>query len=372
MFNISPMNILLLFNHGKIVGGGELSFLRYANHLAHMRDVNLTIFVPKDGNLPEFLKIDQDKIISFDLPSLRRRPYEAKSAIMNLHRMFRALRPDVAHANGSRVALFSNMAKLNTKTKVIWHVRIAKRDIIDPILMLSEGIIANSNKTKNERFPAGTRKMKKIRVIYNGFEIDEMREKLERKEKKKAKDTSVTLSSASRLETGKGLEYMLAFAEILSWREDIRVLVAGKGPMEKTLKGIPKNLRANFPGYMPVEDILCSSDIICFPSLVDSFGNLVVESMIAGKPCMVSRFSGASEIYPVKELVFDPKSFCEFERSFHLARNRIEDQSTVQLLISSSERFSIKRHVQEVLEFYDQIISDHQRSIRNLLIARLP
>lgn len=348
------MKILLLFNHGNIVGGGEISFIRYINYLSATRkDIEIRVFVPQQeqNNMIKFLNLQKDKIISFKLPSFKSNPQHVISAVLELRKIIKSFRPQIVHANGSRVALYANLSKLFTETKTIWHVRISQKDLIDPLLIsLSDGIIANSRKTLKERF----KNNKKIRVIYNGFNISEIREKTENFPKTRRKE--IVIGSAGRLEPGKGFEYMLNFTEILSQKEKISVLLAGTGPMEQILKSIPKNQKALFPGYLKLEEILRKSHVICFPSLVDSFGNLVVESMAAGKPCMVSKYCGASEVYPLKELIFDPKSYNEFTKSFSLAKNNIDNLKIKETLQKESEKYSIEKHSNDTLEFYKDIL----------------
>lgn len=353
------MKVLILFNHGKIVGGGEISFIRYINSLIHIKELEILVIVPSGGDLANFLKIDQSKIVTLEIPSFRAGPRKVVLSLLRLSKIFKDFKPDVVHANGSRVALYSGIVKLFfPKTKVIWHVRISERDILDPLLFtLSDGIIANSKKTMKRRFSIyGLAKRRdKIRIIYNGFNIEELREKLQ-STRKGEKDTSeLVIGSAGRLEGGKGFEYMLNFLEMLSHKEKVSALLAGSGPLKSVLKNIPRNLKTFFFDHLPLERFLVATDIVCFPSLVDSFGNLVIESMIAGKICMVSRHCGASEVYPLKELIFEPMRFNDFSRCFYLAKDLMTDERTSETLKRESLRFSIENHIREVLSFYKEL-----------------
>lgn len=353
------MKLLLIFNHNRIIGGGEISFARYINHISRRKDLEVSVFIPSGGDLEKHLKIDKTKIISFEIPSFKSNPKKVVECVVNFYKIFKALKPDIVHANGSRVALYSNIAKIFTNTKTIWHVRITEKDLLDLILVpTSDGIIANSKRTLEKRFSWLTenKRGKKIKVIYNGFDISEIRDRLKKAVSSIHKyQDHIVIGSAGRLELGKGFEYLLNFAEILSYREKIQLVLAGTGPLEDKFKEIPKNLKAVFPGYVPIENILKVSDIICFPSLVDSFGNLVVESMIAGRLCMVSEKSGASEIYPIDALKFNPKSFKSFSRSFYYAKENIYNSELSQNLQGEAEKFSIDRHSESVLEYYRTI-----------------
>lgn len=358
------MKVIFMFNRWNVIGGGEITFASLINHLSQRKDLDVFVFIPSGGNgekkVREIINLDEEKIFCFETPSFRGEKRKVFHAILQFRDLFKKIKPDIVHANGSRIALYSNLAKV--KTKVIWHVRISQKDFLDLLLFpLSDGIIANSQKTKRERFRwfRFMEKSKKIRVIYNGFQIDKIREIANKTHTSKEKFglSGTTIGGAGRLESGKGFEYMLTFLEIISKKEKISSIIAGEGPLKNFLKSMNKNLKAVFPGYMAIEDLLSVSDILCFPSVVDSFGNLVVESMIVGKPCLVSCLAGASEIYPIKELIFSPYSFSEFSKAFHYAKENLQNESLREILQKESENFSIEKKAGEVLEFYKEIIS---------------
>ncbi len=74
-------------------------------------------------------------------------------------------------------------------------------------------------------------------------------------------------------------------------------VLVGSGPREEELKRrIPDGV---FPGYLTDGDLCsayASSDILLFPSVTETFGNVVLEAIASGVPAVVSDVGGCREI----------------------------------------------------------------------------
>lgn len=89
-----------------------------------------------------------------------------------------------------------------------------------------------------------------------------------------------------------------AFKAVCSLRNDVQLIVVGDGPylneMRQNLQGFP----AYFTGYLSGERLLktfASSNLFVFPSLTDTFGNVVLEAQASGLPVVVSDQGGPCE-----------------------------------------------------------------------------
>ncbi len=89
-----------------------------------------------------------------------------------------------------------------------------------------------------------------------------------------------------------------AFKKLCASRNDVQLIVVGEGPywdeMRHNLAGFP----AYFTGYLGGEKLqrtFASCDLFVFPSLTDTFGNVVLEAQASGLPVIVSDQGGPSE-----------------------------------------------------------------------------
>lgn len=101
-----------------------------------------------------------------------------------------------------------------------------------------------------------------------------------------------------RIVKEKNLDILAESMEILSGkRKDISLVVAGGGPyFEEYRKRIPNSL---FLGHLETEElakVYASSDIFVFPSVTETFGNVIVEAMASGLPPVCAKSFGASEL----------------------------------------------------------------------------
>jgi len=82
--------------------------------------------------------------------------------------------------------------------------------------------------------------------------------------------------------------------------KNLKVIVAGKDKADKYLEKIAKlNLTDTFeflPSVDAVEEYYHAVDIFVLPALIEEFGRSVLEAMACGKPVVVSKTVGSSEI----------------------------------------------------------------------------
>ena len=80
-------------------------------------------------------------------------------------------------------------------------------------------------------------------------------------------------------------------------------MIAGDGPdlpglqAQAAAKGLTGHIR--FAGAVPgLQDLLAQSDILLHPSRYESFGMVLFEAMLAGRPALCGANAGAAEIMP--------------------------------------------------------------------------
>jgi phosphatidylinositol alpha-mannosyltransferase len=105
------------------------------------------------------------------------------------------------------------------------------------------------------------------------------------------KNTKPTIVFLGRLVKRKGCVQLLeAFAQLAIKEPDARLIIAGDGPLRKSLEAKSLKLdiadKVEFLGFISEEEkprLLASASIACFPSLYgESFGIVLIEAMAAG------------------------------------------------------------------------------------------
>jgi len=100
---------------------------------------------------------------------------------------------------------------------------------------------------------------------------------------------------ASRLVWEKNLDTLIAFYQLNEQRgKPYNILVAGDGMAKDELENTMPN--AHFFGKLSHEElsiVYASADIFFFPSITETYGNVVVEAMASGLPCVIANGGGS-------------------------------------------------------------------------------
>lgn len=118
---------------------------------------------------------------------------------------------------------------------------------------------------------------------------------------------SIKLLYVGRISKEKNVDMLLkVYSELNSKGKDFTLYFVGEGPYLRELKAKTEGLdKIEFLGPLFGEELAqayASADIFVFPSLTDTFGNVVLEAQASGLPCVVMNQGGP------KEIVLDGKS----------------------------------------------------------------
>lgn len=162
----------------------------------------------------------------------------------------------------------------------------------------SDQIIVCSDYMKNVLHTTFHTKNEKMSIIPNGIDplITELRTEDLFPELRKKK----YIFAIGRIVKEKGFETIIEAASIAKERQlDFFFVVAGKGPMLETYRRQISNLQLeshiSFVGYVTDEQrnaLITGSELAVIPSLYEPFGIVVLETMILGKPTIVSNTGG--------------------------------------------------------------------------------
>ncbi len=175
----------------------------------------------------------------------------------------------------------------------------------------SDRIIVNSNYMWKELVTVFNTDNKKLRIINNGIDLgkfDNMAVDPVFRQNYAAGNEKIVFF-VGRLVNEKGVHVLLnAIPEILKNYNDVKFVIAGKGPCLNNLIELSEQLnithKVYFTGFVSEEVLLklykCS-DIAVFPSTYEPFGIVALEGMVAGIPVVVSDVGGLSEIVDHRE-----------------------------------------------------------------------
>ncbi len=157
-------------------------------------------------------------------------------------------------------------------------------------------IIANSRYTRDRLISRYKAPKEKIRVIYNGIDMEEF--KVAREDGRKI------VLYFGRLTLHKGVDYFLEAAKkVLQFIPNARFIVAGSGEQLPNL--IEKAIRLGiadkviFTGWISDEEVkrlYAIADVYVLPSISEPFGITILEALASGTPAIVSKNSGVKEV----------------------------------------------------------------------------
>jgi len=111
-------------------------------------------------------------------------------------------------------------------------------------------------------------------------------------------DDDIVVTFVSRLVWEKELNtYIESVKRIQKKNPRVRALVVGDGPAQKEVE--EKLPQAHFTGFVTGEELArayASSDVFLFPSHTETFGNVTLEAMASGLPCLVADAIGSKSL----------------------------------------------------------------------------
>lgn len=140
--------------------------------------------------------------------------------------------------------------------------------------------------------------LKDVNVMFNGVDIDFFIP-----DKTKKQEDIPLILYVGNLDSLKGLNDLIESANITTKYSSANFIIAGKGPLEKSLKKKIKSLnletRFIFTGYLNKKDLLDTyqkSKVFVLPSYHEGFPSSILEAMSCELPVIATNVPGSSEI----------------------------------------------------------------------------
>jgi glycosyltransferase involved in cell wall biosynthesis len=182
--------------------------------------------------------------------------------------------------------------KLDNATTRKYYIRMDKS-----CCKRADHLICISDVIKNETKRYGITD-DKMTIIHNGIDAD--RFQVKNNFRSELGLDGPVIGYIGRLEPHKGVEHLLRAAVNI----DAEFLLVGGGSDQNRLEELVKKLgiqnKTKLTGYVPYEEIpayYATVDMVVYPTLYEPLGNVVLESMAAGKPIIASNVDGIPEIF---------------------------------------------------------------------------
>ncbi len=297
--------VIVVSNHGDIVGGGEISLLTLLKGLNRSR-WDPVVVVPSDGDVARRCRALGIPTHVIPLPSLRLPGSAVFRSIAALRRLARDTHAMLFHANGSRALFYAGLAGRLTNRPVVWHLRLWRPDpLLDWLLArLATRTIATSEavRTRLQRWPEAHRRCS---VVPNGIDVEAFtssRDPGKLRETLGVPSTVQLIGTVGRLVPFKGHRYLLeAMARLRERSPAIHLLIVGEGPERETLEQAVRDLgiagAVKFLGHRTdVADLLALMEVFVLPSEAEDFGRVLLEAMVMGRPIVATASGGVPEI----------------------------------------------------------------------------
>lgn len=125
-------------------------------------------------------------------------------------------------------------------------------------------------------------------------------------------DDETVVCYVSRLAWEKGLRSLIDTGKLVLEKDKrVRVLIAGDGPAMAEMKNeFPEAIYTGFVFGEDLAKVYASSDVFFFPSITETFGNVVLEAMASGLPAVVADATGSKSLVVdgVTGLISDPRN----------------------------------------------------------------
>lgn len=196
----------------------------------------------------------------------------------------------------SAVSRYRNNSSISLKMRIYDALLFWEKDFMDKVLMhRCDAIVVKSKQMRDEVSTLYNVPLDKINVIYNGINFNrfayaqpkvEILKQIDNLDKRK-----IIITSCGRLDRMKNVSFLIQAFLKMRQKENCLLLIIGDGQERNILEtmanenGIHRSVR--FIGHHKnVEDYFAVSDVFALTSTYEPFGNVWVEAMAAGLPCI--------------------------------------------------------------------------------------
>jgi glycosyltransferase involved in cell wall biosynthesis len=115
---------------------------------------------------------------------------------------------------------------------------------------------------------------------------------------------------------------VVRLADAFATLDEGSLVFAGDGPLRTQLEGRERVRLLGRVAHQRVADLVAASDVVCQPSLIEPFGQVVLEALASERPVVATRIGGPAELVtPETGVLVDPGSVDLIESGLRAAAN---------------------------------------------------
>jgi glycosyltransferase involved in cell wall biosynthesis len=202
-----------------------------------------------------------------------------------------------------------------------------------------------------------------VTVIHLAFDVPSLAGTPEDRSRLRAElglDGRLAIGCVARMSPNKGHTYLFEAIRDLEDDLDVRLLLVGEGdaaPYREQARRTGVADRTLFLGHRAdVPALLQAMDVVVLPSLSESFSQVIIETLAAGRPLVVTDVGGAREVVTDGEnaLLVPPRDSSALRDAIRrVATDDVLREGLVARSRPSVGRFSVGQMVREHLELYE-------------------
>lgn len=198
--------------------------------------------------------------------------------------------------------------------------------------------------------------------VFNAIDFDENKIEENFKVKMNKYNNEIKFVFIGTLNKSKGIDILL---DVFSKNKNdrIKLLIAGKGPLESLVKDYCKNdSRIIYNGFMNEEEVnnmLQLSDVLIAPSVWNEpFGRVIIDGYKNIMPAIAGNFGGLAEIIKdnVTGKLINPHDRLEFSFAIEYFSNRENIKNMLGNCLCELNNYSIKEQVKQFIYIYKSLI----------------
>jgi len=351
------------------VGGTERALLELIKRIDRTRFDILVCSLKKEGSFAEKIKEHTDGFYCLELSESGgiKASLNFLPALISLFFLIRCTKPDIIHSFLFRANIIGRLAgRLAGVKNIISSIRVIEADkplkhFLDRITSsLVTVYTAVSGAARNFTIQQIGLSPDKIITIQNGIDCS-LVEKTFYGEFKTNK-AKVNIGLFGRLDKQKGhLVLLNAVKKLISKEKEIQVFFFGEGPDGDNLREfVTKEGLSEYINFMGATDniynCILQMDIIAIPSLWEGLPNILLESMVLGRPVIASRIDGITEVVTnnINVLLFNPGNEDELSEAIQrlICDRNLADKLGANARIHVVNNFPIEKSVQKTTELY--------------------